>query len=185
MRIAIAALPVVWLSATAAAARAEPGPYGVMGDVGLPDGMVASLAYRAHPHLDLHLGLGHNTNGFGARTGAAWLPLRAALSPFAALEAGWYLQADTPGWLQDTAKSAGLDDKTLQRVGYWFANAHLGVRVGSPTAAFYLQGGLSFIDATADIIKPKPSYTPPVDLYRETEVRVWAVGGRAGLVYFF
>lgn len=184
MRFALAALTFVWIGAPAPAA-AEPGRYGVMGDVGLPDGMVGSFAWRAHPHIDLHLGLGHNTNSFGARTGAAFLPLGGPVSPYLALEAGWYLQADTPGWLQDTARSAGLDDKTLERVGYWFSNLHLGARVGSATAAFTLQGGLSFIDATAHIIKPKPSYTPPVDLYRETEVRVWALGGRAGLIYFF
>ena len=47
-------LPIVCLCAAAPPAEAEPGPYGVMGDVGLPDGMVGSLAYRAHPQLDLH-----------------------------------------------------------------------------------------------------------------------------------
>ena len=178
-------LPVVCLCAAAPVASAEPGPYGVMGDVGLPDGMVGSLAYRAHPHLDLHLGVGHNTNSFGARTGAAWLPIRGVVSPYLALELGMYLQADTADWMQSTAKSAGLDDKTLERVGYWYSNGHLGARFGSGAAAFYLQGGVSFIDATAHIIKPKPTYVPPVDLYRETEVRVWAVSGRAGLLYFF
>ena len=185
MRSACAALSLACLCAASATARGEPGRYGVMGDVGLPDGMVGSFAYRAHPHLDLHLGIGHNTNSFGARAGGAWLPIRAVVSPFAALEVGGFLQADTADWLQSTAKSAGLDDKTLERVGYWYSNAHLGARVGSRHAAFYLQGGVSFIDATAHIIKPKPSYQPPVDLYRETEVRVWGIGGRAGLVYFF
>jgi len=167
------------------AARAEPGRYGVMGDVGLPDGMVASFAFRAHEHIELHAGIGHNTNSFGARGGAAWLPLRTLVSPFAALEIGGYLPADTADWMQSTARSAGLDDKTLERVGYWYSNAHLGARIGSRAAAFYLQGGFSFIDATADIIKPKPNYVPPVDLYRTTEVRVWALGGRAGLVVYF
>ncbi|HEY8145924.1 MAG TPA: hypothetical protein VIG06_24755 [Kofleriaceae bacterium] len=185
MRIAGAVLSSVFLCAAAAVARAEPGPYGVMGDVGLPDGMVASFAYRAHPHIDVHAGIGHNTNSFGGRVGGAWLPIRAIVSPFAALEVGGFLQADTADWMQSTAKSAGLDDKTLERVGYWYSNAHVGARVGSGNAAFYLQGGLTFIDATTHIIKPKPDYVPPVDLYRETEVRVLAIGGRAGLVYWF
>lgn len=185
MRSAIALVSFVWVGAASAVAAAEPGRYGMMGDVGLPDGLVASFAYRAHDQVDLHLGLGHNSNSFGARAGGAWLPLRAVVAPFAALEVGGFLPADTADWMQSTARSAGLDDKTLERVGYWFGNAHLGARVGSDSAAFYLQGGLSFIDATAHIIKPKPSYTPPVDLYRETHVRVLGLGGRAGLVYFF
>jgi hypothetical protein len=175
----------VGLLAPPSVAGAEPGRYGVMADVGLPDGMIGSFALRAHEHVEAHVGVGHNSNSFGARAGSAWLPIRTAVSPYLALEAGMFLPADTADWLQSAAKSAGLDDKTLERVGYWYANAHLGARIGSRSTAFYLQGGLSFIDATADIIKPKPNYVPPVDLYRTTEVRVWALGGRTGLILFF
>jgi hypothetical protein len=184
VRVAVvAALFSFFLAAPAA--RAEPGPYGVMGDVGLPDGLVASFAYRLHDHFDGHLGLGHNSNSFGARAGAAWLPLRRTVSPYLALEGGWYLQGDTADWHRSTARSAGLDDKTLERVGYRFLNGHLGARFGTATAAFTLQAGVSFIDATAHIIKPKPDYQPPVDLYRETVVHVWGLSGRAGLIYWF
>lgn len=183
--MAVQLLAALGLCAAATAARAEPGRVGLMGDVGVPDGLVGGVAVQAHDHIDLHLGVGHNSNSFGGRAGAAWLPLRAVVSPLAALELGGFLPADTDEWLQDSAKSAGLDDKTLRRVGYWYASLHLGARIGAGAAAFTLQGGLSFIDATADIIKPKPSYQPPVDLYRETEVRVWAVTGRIGLLYWF
>ena len=58
-------------------------------------------------------------------------------------------------------------------------------RIGSAAAAFYLQLGISFIDATADVIKPKPELVPPVELYRETVVHVWTMSGRGGFVYSF
>lgn len=183
---AILAGMVISAAPAASADGAPPGRYGIMGDLGLPDGMVGSFAYRAHQHVGAHVGLGHNTNSFGLRAGAAWLPLApAVVAPYLALEGGLYFSADTAGWLRSAAKSAGLDDKTLERLGYRYANLHLGARFGRGAAAFYIQGGVSFISATAGIIKPKPNYEPPVDLYRETVVHVWTLSGRAGLVYFF
>jgi hypothetical protein len=191
VRLLAAAILAGMVVAAGPAARADEGaaagPYGVMGDVGLPDGMVASFAYRARPPVRLHLGLGHNTNSFGLRAGVAATPFQTrAVTPYVALEGGWYFSADTAGWMQSTAKKAGLDDKTLQAFGYRYLNLfHLGARFGGGAASFYLQGGVSFIRATASIIKPKPNYEPPVDLYRETVVHVWTLSGRAGVIYFF
>ncbi len=44
---------------------------------------------------------------------------------------------------------------------------------------------VSYIDATAQVIKPRTSMTPPVDLYRETTVHLWTMSGRGGFVYYF
>jgi len=158
--------------------------YGVLADVGVPDGAVAAFAYRVHPQITTHAGLGHNANGPGIRVGVQLAPFVATVAPYLALAAGHYLRAETPDWLKETAKDAGLDDKSLERLGYQFVDAHLGARFGKATSV-YVQAGVSFIRATADIIKPKPTYVPPVDLYRETTVHVWAVTGQAGLVFYF
>lgn len=169
------------------AARADEHRHGVMGDVGLPDGMVASYAFVPRPAIALHAGVGHNTNSFGLRAGVQATPFRRrVVTPYAALEGGWYAHADTAGWMKSTAKNAGLDDKTLEAFGYRYLNLlHVGLRIGGGAASFYVQGGVSFISAQASIIKPKPNYEPPVDLYRETTVHVWTLSGRAGLMYFF
>ena len=187
MRLLAAAILAGMVVAAGPAARADEHRHGVMGDVGLPDGMVASYAFLAHPGVQLHAGLGHNTNSFGLRAGVLATPFRRrAVTPYAALEGGWYAHADTAGWMQSTAKNAGLDDKTLEAFGYRYLNLlHVGLRIGGGAASFYLQGGVSFISAQASIIKPKPNVEPPVDLYRETTVHVWALSGRAGLMYFF
>ncbi len=167
----------------ASAAHAEPHKYGVMADLGLPDGMVASFGYHAHDWITAHAGIGHNTNSFGLRGGVSFEPINYAIAPYLALDAGTYFSADTASWMRGTAKSAGLDDKTLERLGYWYANGHLGVRFGAGSAWVYLQGGVSFIDIDAFVIKPKPNFVPPVDLYRETTVHVWTVSGRLGFLY--
>ena len=87
--------------------------------------------------------------------------------------------------MRDLAQSAGLDDKTLLRLGYRYAQTQLGLRIGRGAAAFYLQGGVSFIAATVLILKPKPNVIPPIDLYREQDVHVWGVTGHGGLIYWF
>jgi hypothetical protein len=183
----LAAAILAGMVVAAPAARADEPRHGVIGDVGLPDGIAASYAYRVRPPVDLHAGLGHNTNGFGLRAGVHATPFRRrAVTPYAALEGGWFFQAETPEWMRSTAKKAGLDDKTMESLGYRYLNlAHLGARFGGGAASFYMQGGVTFIRAYAGIIKPKPNYDPPVDLHRETIVHVWTLSVRAGLVYFW
>jgi hypothetical protein len=154
-------------------------------DVGFPDAVMASFAYRARPHLTPHIGIGHNGNSAGLRLGGRWTITPGKTAPYLSLEAGNYFQAKTPGWMRKTAKSAGLKDKTLDRAGYQFASGHLGLGIGRGDFQFYMQTGISFVRANALIIKPKPNYLPPVDLYRDTTVHLWLVSGRLGVLYFF
>lgn len=194
MRLALAAFLTIVAAAPAARADEphddEPRPrlqhrYGAMADMGLPDGIMAAFAYRAHEWVTVHAAVGHNTNSPGLRIGGSFSPIDYAIEPYAALELGYYFEAETSDWMRDTAKKAGLDDKTLDRVGYKFANGHLGLRFGNDTTCVYIQGGISYIDAKTLVIKPKPTFTPPVDLYRETIVHVWITSGRLGVAFFF
>ena len=180
-------MALLLIALTASAVRAEPEHkrFGVMTDLGLPDGLVASFAYRPHRMIAGHAGLGHNSNSPGVRAGVAFSPIQFAVAPYLALDAGHYFEAETADWMRSAAEKAGLDDKTLERVGYSYVNGHLGLRLGSRSAAFTLQFGLSYIDATAEVIKPKPNFVPTVELYRETVVHVWTMSGRGGFVYSF
>ena len=183
MRVAVAAFVSIVLASPAA--RAEPSRFGASTDLGLPDGIMAAFLFRPHKLVTSHVALGHNTNSPGLRIGASFSPIDYAVEPYTALELGYYFEAETPGWMRDTAKEAGLDDKTLDRVGYKFVNGHLGLRVGNNTASAFVQGGLSFIDAKALVIKPKPNFAPPVDLYRETVIHAWIISGRVGIAFYF
>ena len=165
--------------------HADGGRFGVATEVGVPDGVMVAGAYHAHPLLTTHVGLGYNLNSPGLRIGATFAPLSGSVTPLATLELGHYFAADTPEWMRETAKDAGLNDKTLIRLGYTFINTHLGLRVGSPRIGVRLHGGLSFVAAKALVIKPKPNFTPPVELYRETSVRVWTLSGKLGMEYNF
>jgi hypothetical protein len=179
----MAALGILLVASVAAAEERH--SIGVGMDAGLPDGFVGSVSYRPHDLVTAHIGLGHNTNSFGLRVGASISPVATAIAPYLALEGGTYFEAETASWMRSTAKSAGLDDKTLDRIGYQFANGHLGLRFGKTNAVVFLQAGVSFIRGTAEVIKPKPELMPPVELLRETTVHVWIVSGRGGVVYYF
>jgi hypothetical protein len=183
VKLPIAAL--VLSALVAPPAQADTGCYSGLFDLGFPDGVMASFAYQAHPRLSPHVGLGHNANSLGLRVGGRWTFVDGGVAPYLGLESGHYFQAQTPDWMRETAKSAGLEDKTLDRAGYTFANAHLGVSLGSGKLRFHLQTGISFVRANTLIIKPKPNYTPPVDLYRDTRIHAWLVSGRAGVGYYF
>ncbi len=165
--------------------QAHESRYGGMLDLGVPDGLMASFVYRPHTELRALFGIGHNSNSPGLRAGLQWSPWQALLAPYLALEAGHYFRADTPDWMRDLAQSAGLKDKTLESVGYQYGNGHLGVAIGGKSLRFCLQMGVSFVRASTLIIKPKPNYTPPVELYRETTIHAWLMSGRAGLLYTF
>jgi hypothetical protein len=154
-------------------------------DLGFPDALMASFAYRVRPHLTPHIGIGHNANSVGLRVGGRWTMTQGEAAPFLSLEAGNYFQSQTPTWMRDSAKSLGLKDKTLVRAGYQFASSHLGFGIGSRDFQFFMQAGFSFVRANALVIKPKPNYLPPVDLYRDTTVHVWLLSGRLGVLYFF
>jgi hypothetical protein len=64
------------------------------------------------------------------------------------LEAGHYFEGDANGVAQGTF---GTDEEmagVLQRVGYDFANVHLGLEFGQERFAFFIHGGISYVHTT-------------------------------------
>ena len=172
---------------------------GLMADLGVPDGMTAAVALRPHRMMQLHFGAGHNTIAPGLRAGVRVYPFTAAVSPSVAAEAGHYFVGNATDLANDTAERYGLDDADLQSLGYRYGNAHIGLRLGTSKAAFYLQGGVSWIRATAVVretraldmqtatnpLPLRPGSEPTVDVYVESAVRLFTPSARLGLVAYF
>jgi hypothetical protein len=114
--------------------------FGVMADAGVPDGANASLVFRPLAWLRAHGGGGANTISKGVRAGVTLLPFGAG--PSATLEAGHYFDGDANGLAQRFAGST-FSSPLLERVGYDYANAHLGLDFGTRRVVFYLHGGMS------------------------------------------
>jgi hypothetical protein len=113
---------------------------GVMVDVGVPDGFIGSLTIRPRKWVRVSGGGGSNGISRGWRTGITLLPFGAG--PSASFEYGGYQDGDANA----LAKTFGFGSSpVLQRVGYQYMNAHLGLDFGTRRFVFFLHGGVTML----------------------------------------
>jgi hypothetical protein len=120
--------------------------FGLMADAGVPDGASASLVYRPMRWLRAQVGGGYNLISPGVRAGVTLIPL--GWGPSATLEGGHYFDGNANGMARRIAGSDFKNSALLERVGYDFANAHLGFEIGSRRVTFFVHGGMSYIRGT-------------------------------------
>lgn len=119
---------------------------GVMVGAGVPDGAQASLVLRPLPWLRLHGGGGYNLISKGVSGGLSLIPFGAG--PSLTVEGGHYFDGNANGIARKLAGSAFEDQAVLERVGYDYANAHLGLELGQRRFTFFVHAGLSYVRAT-------------------------------------
>jgi hypothetical protein len=119
---------------------------GLMLDAGIPDGMSASAVYRPFSWLRTEIGGSYNMISKGVRGGVSLLPF--GMGPSATLEAGHYFDGNANGLARSIVGGGYEDNAILQRIGYDFANAHLGLDFGMRRVVFFIHGGMSYIHAT-------------------------------------
>lgn len=160
-----------------------------MADVGVPDGLIGAFTVHPHRRLAFHVGGGHNSMSPGLRAGVQLYALTGAAAPYMAVEAGYFFSGPANSLAQGIALQAGVDrDTQLEEIGYSFANGHLGLRLGSRSAAVYLQAGISMVRTSATSresrdIEMSPNTT--VDVLTESVFRIWTPSGRIGLITYF
>lgn len=112
-------------------------------DAGLPDGASATLLYRPWKYLRFGGGVLYNYVGYGVMGSVSVLPYF-PIAPSLTLEAGHFFDANASARI---SQFTTVDDNLkplLQRVGYTFANAHLGLELGHPNwFVLFVRGGLS------------------------------------------
>lgn len=142
---------------TLALAQAPAGPapelyprFGVSAAAGVPDGVVLSGVYRPLDFLRLSAGGSWNWFGFGLQGGAGVAPFHWPIDPTLDVEVGHYFESDMR-WVAD--QSAGVPTEVrplLAHVGYSYANAQLGVELGSARRfVLFARVGLSYLWTTA------------------------------------
>jgi hypothetical protein len=181
-------LPTVARAPQASAAAALP-VFGIMADAGLPDGTAASLVFRPTSWIRLHGGGTYNFISSGVRSGATWLPL--GWGPSLTVEGGHYFDGNAN---QLARRLAGADFKSnaaLERIGYDYANAHLGLDFGSRRATFYLHGGVSVIRATVhnldDVVQSQTSAdgsSTQVIIKQDPTIRAFTPSVKLGLIVY-
>jgi hypothetical protein len=133
----------------AVAAKAVNGPssrlplLGLMADLGVPDGLIGSLVVRPWNWVRISGGGGTNSISHGWRTGITLLPFGAG--PSASLEYGRYQDGDANALAKRFMGSGFSGSPALERVGYEYMNAHLGLDFGSRKVVFFIHGGVTML----------------------------------------
>jgi hypothetical protein len=134
------------LQVTVPAGPPTPEPYrklAIMADVGVPDGLIGSLVYRPWKWLRLAGGGGTNSISKGWRTGVTFLPFVAG--PTASFEYGRYSEGNANPLAKKFIGSSFDGSPLLERVGYEYLNAHLGLDFGSRRVVFFVHGGVTLM----------------------------------------
>ncbi len=174
--------------------QADPGKLGIMADIGVPDGAMASLVYRPLSMVSVHGGLGYNLIAPGIRAGATLRPIPWMISPTFTIEAGRYRHGDA----NQAATMLGISTEQdgspiLREVGYEFANFHLGIELGSSRFSFYLHAGWSGVrgevrnlqeQIQSDQMSTDPS-RPTVEVRNDPIINLWIPSARSGFIFFF
>jgi hypothetical protein len=116
---------------------------GLMADAGLPDGVNGSLVFRPVRWARAHIGGGYNLISSGVRGGVTLAPF--GWGPSLTLEAGHYFDGNANGIAKQVAGASFKDSSLLERIGYDYGNAHLGLELGYHRVTFYIHGGMSYI----------------------------------------
>jgi hypothetical protein len=153
-------------------------------DAGLPDGLMGSVTVRPLTWLRASLGAGSNGISAGFRAGLTLLPL--GTGPSASLEYGRYLEGNANALSQSVL---GKSSPLLDRVGYQFANAHLGVAFGLRRCVFFIHGGVSVGRGTIhnlDSVIPAPTGngTTQVSVRRDPNAQAVGPSLKLGLVVY-
>lgn len=156
-------------------------------DVGVPDGAAVSGVYRPFSWLRAELGGSYNMISKGVRGGVTLVPF--GMGPSATLEAGHYFDGDANGVARKFA-GAGFDDNAvLQRIGYDYANAHLGLDFGMRRVVFFIHGGMSYIRANVHNINSElaasgDSGATTVTFHQDPTLRILTPSVKLGFVFY-
>lgn len=174
------------IEAALQARRAESWPViGVMGDVGIPDGGIASLVVRPWQWFRAYGGAGSNSVSNGWRGGLSLVPFGAG--PSLSFEYGHYNEGDANGLVRKLMNGQFSGSPLLDRVGYDYANAHAGLDFGGKHVIFFVHGGVSMLWAQMHNVNQafqSSGSTTVVQVSEDPKVKAFGSSLKVGLIIF-
>lgn len=164
-------------------------PFGLMLDAGMPEGAGLSGVFRPSPYLRLHIGGAHNGLRGAARAGLTLLPLRGRFSPSLSLEFGHAQAASAETLSRRLADRTQLPSSSMERVGYSYGSAHLGLEFNATRRiSFFVRGGMSLMEM--DVPSLQKLDEPFRDSLSPVETKSWMMrtlrpSAKLGLTLFF
>jgi hypothetical protein len=161
---------------------------GVMADLGVPDGATVSVVYRPIRAVRAYAGISHNLISLGERAGVTLAPLSWWASPTLSLEYGHYADGNANPLVRVATGDATFSSGVLDRVGYRYANAHLGLELGRTWFTFYLHAGVSRINGTVHNIgaatMSEAAGTTTITFSKDPTVQLTTVSACIGFVVY-
>jgi hypothetical protein len=157
-------------------------------DVGLPDGATVSIVYRPIRALRAHVGLSHNGISLGQRAGVTLSPFSWWATPTLSLEYGRFAEGNANPIARQITGDSTFGSSALDRVGYSYANARLGLELGRKWFTFYLHAGVSRITGQVHNLAAETmsesTGTTTVSFPRDPSVRLWAPSASLGFIVY-
>lgn len=161
---------------------------GAMADVGLPDGATASIVVRPIRALRVHAGVSHNLISLGGRAGLTYVPFRWWASPTLSLEYGHYADGNANPLVRMATGDTEFSSAVLERVGYDYANAHVGLELGRKWFTFYIHAGVSRITGNVHNLNSETMTeaegTTTITFSKDPSVTLLAPSARIGFVVY-
>jgi len=146
---------------------------------------MAGISYRPWQRLRLHVAAGTNSVSLGVRAGVVVVPF--GVGPSISLEAGHYFDGDANRTASALAGSDYQRNAMAERLGYDFANAHLGLELGSEPLAFYVRGGVSYLHAKLHQVNEalgEASDDTSFAFYGEPRITAWLPSFKVGFILY-
>ncbi len=174
------------VDAALAARQAEKWPrIGLMLDAGIPDGAIGSLVYRPWKWVRAYAGGGSNSVSAGWRGGFSLLPFGAG--PSVSVEYGHYADGNANGLVRSLVSGSFEGSPLLDRIGYDYLNAHVGLDFGGKRFIFFVHGGISKLWAEIHNLNQavKTSGSTTIEVSQDPKVTVVGSSLKIGLIVFF
>jgi hypothetical protein len=162
--------------------------FGMSVDAGVPDFLGVNVVYRPLSFLRLQGGPLTNGLGFGLRGGVSLVPFNFVVSPSLTVEYGHYFESDGRTFARALGVSLGQAEPALARLSYGFANAHVGLEMGSPERfQFFLRAGLTYLNTSLNGSGDLLEQASGDSTVRAEDLRLHGVlpSVKLGLLFFF
>lgn len=114
--------------------------------LGVPSGAGLSVAFEPLSWLRLHAGTGTNGASLGLHGGVTLRPFVWPVAPTLTLAGGRFFEGNATGLVSRTTPLSPFGESLLERIGYDWASAQLGLEVGwTGGLLFYLRGGVGYL----------------------------------------
>ncbi len=181
---------LVATAAPAPSSGSTSGKLGVIAGLGLPDGGTLGLAWRPVRPLRLEASFAHNYVSPGYRGGVTYIMLSSWATPTLGIGYGHFYDRDANSAVRTITGDATFDSAMLDRVGYDYADARIGLELGRKHFTFFLHAGVTRLTAQihdvaeASNMAAQQSGSMVTVTSTDPNVRLWAPTVDLGFVVY-